>query len=995
MKKFIFIFIIILISIGIFPYEFKIIGVASDTIEWSDIAQFKDSVYYHIYSADSCGAKKSMINYINGDTFVSNYKAVDITGIAPYFAEIDTDTNGQAYITWTDVYNLLPAVHFEKCRDTTLNFIYKQPVDTTNDSTDVFITNLNIDVSQDGSFVCIAYNKIFYTLSVDSIIVDSTRIMYVVSEDSGQVFTPPRELATYNEFCFEPNIAIDDATNTIYTAYTLLDSAKNQYLYMNTTIAPYRYIDQFIYSIDSSSLAFQPIIEFRNDTVFAVFSSINRNNGYANIQMKILNNPAVLLDSIFVNGASRNQRSPQLTFFGDGDPLIAYYDSINDNTVAMYSLWNSSSGSFESDWLLWTDKPHIKRPEIIFYNPLHVYFNLLARGDGLINSYILSAKEDKAPPAPENIRVNDDTIFKWYNTTPFNVSWAYPYDYSSIYTTLVKEFDPPTSNFDTTYTVQDSLKDFPALPTGISKVYIWFMDYRGNVNFNKNGVAILKLDDEIPGVTPITGPSDGTVIESRMFPINFGSAIDSVSGIEHYSINIDTLSNMSTALAFGTNDTNFLVDTNLFAYPFRDGPYSWLIEAYDSAGNRSHTDTFEFILEATPPVILQLPHNGDSIDMPFPFTIHPIYVYDSDIKKYRIQISADSLFTSVVLDTVFGDSYMDTVLYIDSLEYDSLFWRVRGINRSGYECRYSDPTLFYINKDMPDPLHLNVLFTPDSLTEGDSLSIMSYSNKPDLDYSQSYLYGENMGQRMLTFSTVFPDTLYFANFTMPQTGVTDTQFTLFVKAVDIDSMVDSFTAYIDFYTSLSPLDISLHSLPDQPLIGDTLRITIHSNKKIDDIDAFKASGSNMGSVDILPVADTSSFNYRGKFATEGLSDSVITIMAAVEDIEGLKDTAEITVHIRFPEIWIDEDNVYVWPNPAQGNNMNVRIHALKESNAHISIFDLKGNRIFRQDADLIAGQIRDVNIDITDFKADMYFMLIQITDNEETFSFKRKFTVIR
>lgn len=992
MKKLIFILTILLTTVSIFSYEFKILPIAGEHLEWSNIAQYKDSVYYHIFSYDNGTDRYSAIHYVIGDTFVSTPVSVNDSAIVPYNAEIASDTAGKAYICWLDEINTKQAVVFEICDDTTFNFYNAQLLDTLSSSADVFHTNLTIDVTKNGECILVAYNKVYYQPSGDSIIVDSVHIYYLASGDYGTSFIGPRKLDTPGNFSILPNAAWDNTTKDVHIIYSEVDTLGNQFIYANSIIPPY--LEQETHSIDSRGISYEPVIAWSNDTLFTVYPCYNQNNNHVNIKMKLYNTTYnVPLDTLFVAQAPRKQSSPQLVIDNNGAPLIAFYDSIDNNTVSMYSSWNGSS--FDTDWMLWQDSAHIKRPEIVFFNPTHVYFNLLVPNSGDVYSYILSAKPDRAPDKPVNIRVNGDTLFSWYKSKPFNVQWTYTYDYSSVYKSFVRVFDPPTDNYDTTFTVQDSTVNFQNPPQGVSPVYIWLMDYRGNLNYNKNGFALIKYDSIPPNAPSIIGPADSSRINSRNFTLNFHSAKDTISGIEHYSIFFDTLRALSTPSLFNCTDTMFFIDTSLFAEPFRDGRYFWMIEAFDSALNISRTDTFQFILEATKPVMLMLPQNGDSIDMPYDFTIQPINDFDSDIHKYRFQFSYDSLFNDIVLDTVFGDTSEDTVLALNMSDYDSLYWRARAINKSGYECRYSPKAVFYERHNIPDSLHINVLFSPDSLTEGDSLNIMSYSNKPELDYSQSYLYGENMGQRMLTFNNVFPDTLYFSNYTLPNSGIKDTMFTLFIKAVDADSMVDSFTAYIDFYTSLIPLDISLHVLPEQPLIGDTLRITIHSNKEINNINVFTAEGNNLGSVDILPVADTSSFNYRGKFATEGLQDSIIKLLAAAQDMDGLQDTTEIAIKIRFPEIWIEEKNVYIWPNPADGNTMNVRIHAMKQSGADIDIFDLRGNSIFQQNVDLVAGQTRDVNIDITDFKSDMYFMLISITDNEETYSFKRKFTVIR
>ncbi len=897
-KKICLLLLSLLMAVMIFSFEFKILPIAGSNVEWSNIAQYKGSVYYQIYTDRiSSDSSNVYVNYIIGDSIVSAAKKVNsFSGVSPYFGEIVSDKNGNAFIIWVDEYAEKSTVFFEKCADTSFTFTCGQLIDTLSSAANIFHTNLNIDATDDGEIVFITYNKVFFRTVSDTTVVDSTWIMFAVSEDSGSTFEQPVQLLTPDTFCIEPNISFNKNANEAYIVYTNINSM-SQHIYLTTVNSPYELGDQNLYPIDTSLANFSPVINIKNDTVCVVYSSYNNSNSHMNIKMKLFDDPAIFLDSVFIAAVGRSQSYPQMVYDNRGCPLISYFDSISGEQVLMYSLWNRLSTEFESDWVLWIGNyPLLKRPEIFFMDSTHIYIDFNIQNASGAFSYLASAKPDKAPYAPENMRVNGDAVFRWYNTLPLQISWHNPYDYSAVFRAYIKFGTPPSSNNDTTLTIQDTIRNIFTLLNGETDMFVWLMDYRGNIDYHNNKVAVLKFDSILPNPPIKQSPLNNNDVMSRQFRLIYNEASDSHSGIMEYLVKIDTLMDLSTAKIYFVNDTFFNVDTSLFTEPFLDRRYYWNIFAIDSAGNEASELDFRFDLKATPPVNCILPSNKDTIDLPYDFTIHSIADYDANIRKYHYIFASDSLFSNIILDTIVGNSFSDTVFSVSELNNDSIYWRVHSINSIGYETELSDVGIFFIKDLLLDSLDINVSYLPENPEIGDTINISVYSNKANIDLDNSYIFGNNLG------------------------------------------------------------NLSIEFIPDS--IND------------------------------------SSFTY--ELLSVGIVDTLITLCVFGESEDGFVDTLIMDINIIHPEEWFDKERVFLWPNPILGNELFISMTSLRNADIVINVYDLKGTNIIESNESILAGEHKNVSIDITNLNADMYFMLISVSDdNGEMYLMKKKFVRIK
>lgn len=897
-KKLLLLLLSLLIVIMIFPYEFKILPIAENNVEWSNIAQFKDSVYYQIYTnrIDS-NTTDVYLNYINGDNFVSGITRVNsFTGNSPFFGEITSDTAGNAYITWVDIYSGRTGIFFEKCVDTSFAFEFRQIIDTFPSPANVFHTNLNIDVTDNGEIVFITYNRVFYRIVSDTTVVDSTWIMFIVSEDSGRTFNTPLQLLTPDNFCIEPYVSIDEMGGTAYIAFTDMDSL-SQYIYMTTINPPYTFAHQSLFSIDTSLLNYSPVIDIKNDTVCVVYSSYNNTSLNVNIKMKLFNSSTMIfIDSLFINEINRLQFYPQMTYDHKGYPLICYFDSINNEQVLMYSQWNDIDLKFDTDWVIWTNSKPVKRPEIFFGNQSHVYIDFTIQDTSGSYSFIASIKPDKAPDPPENMKINGNTTFRWYNTLPLQVSWHNPFDYSSIFKAYIKAGTPPSSNEDTSFTIQDTLINIFSLPNGQTNMFVWLIDYRGNIDYHNNSFAILKFDSILPSPPIKQIPPNNDDVMSRQFRLIYNKANDLHSGIMEYIVKIDTLMDFSTAKIYFVNDTFFNIDTSLFVEPFLDRRYYWNVISVDSANNEASELNFRFNLKATPSVNCILPSDEDTIELPYDFTIHSISDYDSDIKKYHYSFASDSLFSNIILDTVVGNSFADTVFTVNSLNNDSIYWRVSSINSIGTETNFSNRKIFFIQDLLLDSLNINVSYLPENPQVGDTIFITAYSNKANIDLNGLYIYGHDLDTVLIEFVS--------------------------------DSTNDSLFTY--------------------------------------------------------------------ELLSTGMTDSILTLLVFATDNEGFADTSTTDINITHPEEWFNKEQVLLWPNPIESNELFISMISLKNADIVINIYDLKGTNVIELNESIMGGEHKNISIDITNLNADMYFMLIRVSDdNGETYLMKKKFVRIK
>ncbi|MFO8062776.1 MAG: hypothetical protein R6U31_07620, partial [bacterium] len=706
MKKFILLFIIILIAVFSYAYEFKLLPVAGNSIEWSNIAQYKDSVYYHISTNDYGSNTAVSLQYIVGDTAMSAVHPVSPDPNSPYNGEIATDSSGRAYIAWFDTDSTKTIVSFIQCNDTTFSFYGHKIVDSFSLNSDVFHTNLVIDATNDGK-ILIAYNKVYAHDSGGSTVLDSVHLYYSLSEDYGFTFSTPEQLEKSGDFSIEPDVAwAEDGSSfhIIYTSKGVLSS--NYYIYSYASKSPFDSVYQNM--IDTVGLAYNPSILCKKDgSIFATYACRNLDNNFVNIKMKTYSDINYSLsDTFFINRSARDQRNPQMTMNSKSEmPLVAYYDSIDNNTVAMFAYHNGSD--YINDWMLWTGQARIKRPEIIFVDSTHVYFNLLVPDSSDVYSYICSAKPDKAPGAPENMKVNGDTVSYWYDSVPINVSWDNPFDYSSILRAYVKVGNPPAGNNDTTFTLQDTIINFNNPYQGATGVYVWLKDYKGNVDYNNFARIDVKYDTISPDKPPLKIiPADSAVVNSRQFNVVFRSASDNESGIEEYKLEMDTLPAMTSPKSAVTTDTVFTVDTSLFTAPFMDRRYFWNVTAYDSAGNAASGDVYSFLLMATRRVNQIYPAENDTVKDPVECTINAIKGYDAAIEKYRFVFATDSILSTIIIDTVIGSSFSDTVLVIDDFTQNTVYWTVSAVNKAGTETAFSDTQRFYLDNfiDSIDPV---------------------------------------------------------------------------------------------------------------------------------------------------------------------------------------------------------------------------------------------------------------------------------------------------
>ncbi|MCK4524628.1 hypothetical protein KAU15_06850, partial [candidate division WOR-3 bacterium] len=569
---------------------------------------------------------------------------------------------------------------------------------------------------------------------------------------------------------------------------------------------------------------------------------------------------------------------------------------INNEQVLMYSLWNDIDLCFNSDWVIWTNNKPLKRPEIFFLNSEHVYIDFTIQYPSKSHSYIASAKPNKAPSPPENMKVNGDTIFKWYNTLPLQISWHNPFDYSAVLNAYIKSGLPPSSDNDTSFTTQDTLRNILTPPNGETEMFVWLMDYRGNIDYHNNSIAVLKFDSILPEPPIKQMPPNNNDVMSRQFRLIYNRSNDLHSGFKEFIIKFDTIANLTTAKTYIVNDTFFNVDTSLFVEPFLDRRYYWNVIAVDSAKNEASELSFRFDLKATPPVNCISPSNKDTIDLPYNITIHSISDYDTDIKKYHYIFASDSLFTHIILDTVVGNSYLDTVFTVNSLNNDSIYWKVHSINRVGTESDFSNIGIFFIKYLLLDSLNINVSYLPENPQIGDTINITAYSNKTNIDLSDSYIYGYNLG------------------------------------------------------------NLSIEFIPD-------------------------STNDSLFTYELLSI---------------GMVDSVLTLFVFAADQYGFVDTFITDISVTHPDEWFDTKKIFLWPNPVINNELFISMTSLRNADIIINIYDLKGTNIIESNESIIAGEHKNVSIDITALNADIYFMIIRISDdNGEIYLMKKKFVRIK
>jgi len=264
-----------------------------------------------------------------------------------------------------------------------------------------------------------------------------------------------------------------------------------------------------------------------------------------------------------------------------GSPL----DIIIDQNMAYYISQN--------DGLIALDVTDIKEPQPAgFYEsghfPLQVETSgsnifLLDRSTGL---YIL---EEGVPPGPpQNLVAEGSNPSPWKQSSTFSLVWENPDDPSGLSGAKYKLGSPPVSNDDYSQIINyQPPYSINLIQEGITPVFLWLIDGKGNEDYRKVASVDLRYDNSIG--EPVSFVAEEGVENNiwqnynNTLNVNWQHPADD-SGIDHYNS------------FFGQNINQATPNNTLMAAHFElqvgSGAYYLKLQPVDSAGNEGDFKTY-------------------------------------------------------------------------------------------------------------------------------------------------------------------------------------------------------------------------------------------------------------------------------------------------------------------------------------------------------------------------------------------------------------------
>lgn len=232
-----------------------------------------------------------------------------------------------------------------------------------------------------------------------------------------------------------------------------------------------------------------------------------------------------------------------------------------------------------------------------------------------------SGADTTAPNAPSSVYF---TQTGWVSGKQVTLNWQTPADRSGIQNAFVKLQSAPQNptDFDIQHAVNkqagepDSVS-FSIVAEGVIPAYLWFEDGAGNADISKIAVANIKVD----GTPPTPGLPVFPSVWSREDTVRFvwQKATDAGAGIKNYTLVVEP--QIFQGIVSPTENANGQLETTLALNI--DGRlskmFNWFVIATDSADNQAASDTTNFALDTTLPLIIHAA--ADTIPLSQSYTV--------------------------------------------------------------------------------------------------------------------------------------------------------------------------------------------------------------------------------------------------------------------------------------------------------------------------------------------------------------------------------------
>ncbi|HDD72625.1 MAG TPA: hypothetical protein ENG00_00875, partial [Candidatus Aenigmarchaeota archaeon] len=281
-------------------------------------------------------------------------------------------------------------------------------------------------------------------------------------------------------------------------------------------------------------------------------------------------------------------------------------------------------------------------------------------------------------------------------------------------------------------------------PSNPSKVDSFFFDdYPAGLSQGKNMIFVGSANRGFWGLTTegydIFPPKPPDAYPLCMLQGSFWTSEESIGVLTSSKERLGKLYLKYYEEPFGDYDTTFskIYADTVYLHNLTQGIDTLYIWASDTAGNLDYRFHSFFVIgyDTSPPPSPSplLPQNsgyaGDTIN----FIWHGVYDNLSGVKTYKFQLSSDSLFTNILIDT----NILDTSLQLFAINLPvetQLFWHVSSIDSALNNSPWSSMWSFSIDTippGVPDSIHVNNRNKVSPWTRNDTFTIQYFYSQQD------------------------------------------------------------------------------------------------------------------------------------------------------------------------------------------------------------------------------------------------------------------------
>ena len=702
----------------------------------------------------------------------------------------------------------------------------------------------------------------------------------------------------------------------------------------------------------------------------------------------------------------RGRGEPYSNSYGIGAKLILF--NAYNNSLVGYREMRAGAGFCSQD-----------APEVIFGTPGELYNIVILWPSGIVDSlkglspnYENTIYEDSRPPQNPTKVWSSHKENGWSKNPVIEMEWNSATDllgsgvmgYSFLFDqNLLTNPDTIIDNYQ-----PDTNTQSEPLSEGIWYFHLKAVDSVGNWAVGSLHKGPYKIDFTPPSPPSLISPPNGLYTNQQRIEFYWHPGRDTLSGVDHYKIQIATDSNFRDVETHTPSDTSFsmtLPPETLY----------WRVRTVDSAQNESEwSEVYSLTIDTTHPSVVSTIPRDNQQDI-------------SPNAKIRVKFSEpiDSL-TINSNSFVVKDMATDTPILPDSIRFDGRYWVFYPhglLPQDAWICCYLTEKIkdfagnglvsydwtFKTGKaeDSIPPIISEAEANPNPTMGADTLIIEATaqdtgeakSNVVKVEYFIDSIEGEGHVMRPKDGSYDSPveevvDTLLTENL-LP--GIRR----LFIRAQDGSGNLGSPYVLVVNVIKDTTLTLSINPEKDSIYAGDTLSVKVEAKDKkgkprvLKDIYLYVKMDDK--TEDMASITTRDSILFTAKYIPSGVYTGRVWIVGWAVDKVSNSARDSVPLFILPALDPMPEKGVYAWPNPATTDN--IHFHYTLRANAdtvRLSIYTLDGKLLHREEKGrVMVDKAEDFIVDLTDFFNGIYLFKIDAKFKDKTKRVVKKFAVVR